>query len=83
MSIFASYQSRFEAARDEEMSLQEYLELCKRDKTAYASVAERMLIAIGEPRLMDTRGDPRLSRLFANKTIPVYPAFRDFYGMGR
>ncbi|HNH34328.1 MAG TPA: PrkA family serine protein kinase [Rhodocyclaceae bacterium] len=81
MSIFASYQSRYEAARDEEMSLQEYLELCKRDKTAYASVAERMLIAIGEPELMDTRGDPRLSRLFANKTIPVYPAFKDFYGM--
>ena len=46
MSIFARYQDRFEAAQEEEMSVQEYLELCKRDPTAYASVAERMLLAI-------------------------------------
>ena len=30
---------------------------------------------------MDTRNDPRLSRLFANKVIKVYPAFAEFYGM--
>ncbi len=81
MSIFARYQDRFEAAQEEEMSVQEYLELCKRDATAYASVAERMLIAIGESELVDTRTDPRLSRIFANKMIRVYPAFKDLYGM--
>lgn len=81
MSIFARYQDRFEAAQEEEMSVQEYLELCKRDPTAYASVAERMLLAIGESELVDTRTDPRLSRIFANKMIRVYPAFRDLYGM--
>ena len=81
MSIFARYQERFEAAQEEEMSVQEYLELCKRDPTAYASVAERMLLAIGESETIDTRTDPRLSRVFANKTIRVYPAFRDLYGM--
>jgi len=81
VSIFAHYQGRFEAAQEEEMSLQEYLELCKRDPSAYASVAERMLLAIGEPELVDTRTDPRQSRLFANKVIRIYPAFRDFYGM--
>jgi len=81
VSIFAHYQGRFEATQEEEMSLQEYLELCKRDPTAYASVAERMLLAIGEPELVDTRTDPRLSRLFANKVIKIYPAFREFYGM--
>jgi serine protein kinase len=48
---------------------------------AYASVAERMLAAIGEPELVDTRLDPRLSRIFANKMLKLYPAFRDFYGM--
>ncbi|MBW7902784.1 MAG: PrkA family serine protein kinase [Rhodocyclaceae bacterium] len=81
MSIFARYQSRYEAAQEEEMSVQEYLELCRKDATAYASVAERMLMAIGEPQLVDTRLEPRLSRIFANKMLKVYPAFREFYGM--
>jgi serine protein kinase len=81
MSIFARYQGRFEAAQEEEMSIQDYLDLCKRDRSAYASVAERMLLAIGEPELVDTRADHRLSRIFANKMLKVYPAFRDLYGM--
>ena len=81
MSIFARYQSRFEAAQEEEMSVQEYLDLCKRDPSAYASVAERMLQAIGEPEMVDTRSDPRLSRIFANKMLRRYPAFRHLYGM--
>ena len=81
MSIFAKYQSRYEAAQEEEMSLQEYLELCRSDKSAYASIAQRMLMAIGDPEVVDTRQDPRLSRLFANKLIRIYPAFREFYGM--
>ncbi|RMD80174.1 MAG: PrkA family serine protein kinase [Gammaproteobacteria bacterium] len=80
-SIFDSFRSRYEAAQAEEMSLQEYLELCREDPTAYATAAERMLLAIGEPELVDTSKDPRLSRIFANKVIKVYPAFQDFYGM--
>ncbi|MCK0511191.1 PrkA family serine protein kinase [Aromatoleum buckelii] len=81
MTIFNAYQARFEAAREEEMSIQEYLELCKSDRSAYATSAERMLMAIGEPELVDTRVDPRLSRIFSNKMLKLYPAFRDFYGM--
>ncbi|MDA0234837.1 MAG: PrkA family serine protein kinase [Proteobacteria bacterium] len=63
------------------MSLQDYLELCRTDRMAYATAAERMLAAIGEPELVDTRLDPRLSRIFSNKILKLYPAFRDFYGM--
>lgn len=81
MTIFSNYQARFDASKEEEMSVQEYLELCRTDKSAYASVAERMLMAIGEPELVDTRQDPRMSRIFANKMIKIYPAFRDFYGL--
>ncbi|MFT3850301.1 MAG: PrkA family serine protein kinase [Propionivibrio sp.] len=81
MSIFARYQSRYEAAQEEEMTVQEYLELCRNDRSAYTSVAERMLDAIGEPELIDTRTDHRLSRIFANKMLRRYPAFRDLYGM--
>ncbi|BBL74970.1 PrkA family serine protein kinase [Methylomagnum ishizawai] len=81
MGIFDHYQSRYEKNREEEYSLQEYLDICRNDPTAYASPAERMLIAIGEPELVDTRLDQRMSRLFANKLIKRYPAFSEFYGM--
>lgn len=75
------YKQRFAARQPEEMSLMDYLDVCKSDKTAYATVAERMLIAIGQPTTIDTREDSRLSRIFLNKKIRVYPTFEDFYGM--
>jgi len=81
MSIFSAYQSRFESGKEEEMSVQEYLEICRSDRSAYATAAERILMAIGEPELVDTRLDSRLSRLFSNKMVKVYPAFREFYGL--
>jgi serine protein kinase len=81
MSIFDHYQSRFEESKEEEYTLQEYLELCRKDPSAYATASERLLLAIGEPELIDTKKDQRLSRIFSNKVIRVYPAFRDFYGM--
>jgi serine protein kinase len=64
-----------------EMSVSEYLDLCKKDASAFAKPAERMLAAIGEPTLLDTREDPVLSRIFSNKVIKIYPAFKDFFGM--
>lgn len=81
MDIYSSFANRFEKTREEEFSLEEYLALCKNDPSAYATAGERMLAAIGEPEQIDTRNDPRLSRIFANKVIKVYPAFREFYGM--
>jgi serine protein kinase len=81
MSIFDHYQSRYESLKEEEYSLQEYLDLCKSEPLTYATAAERMLKAIGEPEVIDTAKDPRLSRIFMNKIIQRYPAFKDFYGM--
>jgi serine protein kinase len=81
MSIFERYQARYESSREEDMSLQEYLELCKSDPMAYAGAPERLLAAIGEPDITDTHNDPRLSRIFQNKVIKRYPAFSEFYGM--
>ncbi|EZQ19565.1 PrkA family serine protein kinase [Pseudomonas sp. G11-1] len=81
MSIFSHFQNRFETTQQEEMSLQDYLDLCKSDPMTYASSAERLLTAIGEPELIDTSMDPRLSRIFSNKVIKRYPAFADFHGM--
>lgn len=65
----------------EQFTLEQYLELAKSDPAVYASAAERMLKAIGEPEFLDTSSDARLSRIFMNRTLRVYPAFRDFFGM--
>src|SRR5476651_94173 len=81
MDIYSSFATRFEKTREEEFSLEEYLALCKDDPATYATAGERMLSAIGEPESVDTRTDPRLSRVFANKVIKVYPAFAEFYGL--
>jgi serine protein kinase len=81
MGIFNHFLERYEANQEEELSIQEYLELCKKDRSVYASPAERMLNAIGEPELVDTSQDPRLSRIFSNKIIKRYRAFEEFHGM--
>ena len=81
MSIFNHYKSRYETTQEEEFTLDEFLQLCKNDKSCYASAAERLLMAIGEPTVIDTALDPRLSRLFSNRIINQYPAFKDFHGM--
>ncbi|HEY3564269.1 MAG TPA: PrkA family serine protein kinase [Casimicrobiaceae bacterium] len=81
VSVLDQYRSSYSATQAEEMSVEAYLELCRSDPQAYASAAERMLAGIGEPELVDTRNDPRLARIFGNRTIRRYPAFREFYGM--
>ena len=81
MSIFERYQARYAASREEVLSLDEYLQLCKSDPSAYAGAAERLLMAIGEAEMVNTRDDPRLSRIFQNKMLRRYPAFSEFYGM--
>ena len=69
------------AHSDKDMTIQEYLEICKEDSKIYASPAERMLDAIGEPAIVDTKLDERLSRIYSNKVIKRYPAFNEFFGM--
>ena len=79
---FLSAKSQQNASRKEvEYSLEEYLNLCKTDRMAYASAAERLLAAIGEPAVIDTSKEPRLARIFQNRTIRTYTPFSDFYGI--
>jgi len=80
VNLFSQFTDRYHQ-EEEEYSLEEYMNICKDDPTGYATAAERMLAAIGEPELVDTRDDTRLSRIFSNKIIKLYPAFKDFYGM--
>jgi serine protein kinase len=79
--LFSRSQQSYESQRQQEMPLLDYLELCKRDPMAYASAAERLVAAIGEPQVVDTAKDARLGRIFMNRTIKIYPAFAEFFGM--
>src|SRR5437867_9972966 len=79
--IFGIYSRLYENQREVEYSLEDYLRACSDDPSFYAGAAERLLKAIGEPVMVDTSQDPRLGRIFMNRTIKVYPAFEDFYRM--
>src|SRR6201992_2167629 len=80
-SLFNAFARSFEARSESDMSMAEYLESCRGDPMRYANAAERLLAAIGEPQMIDTARDPRLGRIFLNRTIRIYPAFAGFYGM--
>jgi serine protein kinase len=71
----------FESRKQTELSLRDYLTLCRETPTTFSNAAERMIAAIGEPEVIDTSVDPRLGRIFMNRTIKRYPTFSDFYGM--
>src|ERR1700758_3242542 len=79
--IFGLYSRLYENRREVELSLEDYLGKCSDDPAYYAGAAERMLRAIGEPVMVDTSQEPRLGRIFMNRSIRVYPCFADFYGM--
>ncbi|MBB3914251.1 PrkA family serine protein kinase [Rhizobium fabae] len=80
-SVFDAFTRSYEARREADMSVAEYLDLCKKEPIAYANATERLLAAIGEPQMVDTAKDARLGRIFMNRTIRIYPAFAGFHGM--
>ena len=79
--LLQSFQKRFAFNNIEEFTLKGYLEKAKTDKSLYANANERLLTAIGKPELVETVKDPRLSRIFTNRIIRIYPAFKEFYGL--
>lgn len=80
-SIKDLFSQQTQLKKEEVYTLDEYLSICKNDKMAYATAAERMLKAIGEPEKVVTANDPKLSRIFQTRVINRYRAFDDFYGM--
>lgn len=80
-SFLSAYKNRYQAHQGTTFTLDEYLALCRQDKTAYATAPERMLLAFGEPTLFDTSTDQRLARIFMNRKVQQYKGFEDFFGM--
>ncbi|MDP7546206.1 MAG: PrkA family serine protein kinase [Alphaproteobacteria bacterium] len=81
MNVFQAFTDEYHRQAAEELSLQDYLQGCREDTMMYAGAAERMIAAIGEEEVIDTSSDPRLGRIFLNRTIKRYPTFEGFYGM--
>jgi serine protein kinase len=79
--VFDLCSNLFESRKQTELSIRDYLTLCRETPTTFANAAERMITAIGEPDVIDTSMDSRLGRIFMNRSIKRYPTFSDFYGM--
>src|SRR5438477_13007366 len=80
-NIFDLYAQAYESHKQHRMSLREFLEGSRADPVMYASTAERMITAIGEPELVDSAKDARLGRISMTRTAKVYPASKDSYGL--
>ncbi|MEM9494880.1 MAG: PrkA family serine protein kinase [Pseudomonadota bacterium] len=81
LDVFDMFSESYQRVKQDAMSLRDYLLQARDEPMLYASAAERMVNAIGEPEMVDTSRDPRLSRIFFNRTIRHYPAFDGFFGM--
>src|SRR5690348_13309411 len=81
LDVFDLFNRDYSREQLETMSLRDWLLAARDDKMLYASPAERMISAIGEQELIDTAQDPRLGRIFFNRTIKRYKAFDGFCGM--
>ncbi|OIN85175.1 MAG: hypothetical protein AUJ12_09935 [Alphaproteobacteria bacterium CG1_02_46_17] len=80
--LLQSLKSNLDKKAITSMSLGEFLELAKTDPGTYATPAQRLRKAIGEPEIIDTsaRRDG-MNLIFGGDTVARYPAFKDFFGM--
>ena len=64
------------------MTLEEYLEEAHTNAAMYQSAHAAMMQAFGKPIMIDTRKDPRLGRIYDNRTIQTFESFEGkFFGM--
>src|SRR6202008_5073022 len=81
LDVFDLFNRAYSREQLETMSLRDWLLAARDDKMLYASPAERLIAAIGEPEFIDTAHDARLGRIFFKRTIKRYKAFDGFFGM--
>ncbi|MBI1326154.1 MAG: PrkA family serine protein kinase [Alphaproteobacteria bacterium] len=81
-NLVAKYTANENKRKQETVTVEEYLNICKTDPTAYAEAHERLLKAFGDERLVDTsKASQEKARIHFNRTIAEYDTFTDFYGM--
>ena len=64
------------------ITIAEYLEEAKANPRMYQSSHAAMVEAFGKPKMLATREDPRLSRIYENRILQVFEPFEEeFFGM--
>src|SRR5258706_8220849 len=81
LDVFDIFSRDYAREKFDSVSLRDWLLAARDNRMLYATPSERMVTAIGEPELVDTPQDSRLSRLFFNRNIKTYRAFEGFFGM--
>ncbi|MDB5491492.1 MAG: hypothetical protein JWO78_1341 [Micavibrio sp.] len=86
LSVLQRMKQKNQEQKPEVMSVERWLDLCSKTsdgKTlpAYADFADRLLNAIGEPQIVDTRvsEDPRERHVYGAQKIARYKPFSQFY----
>lgn len=78
--LLGRLKSRTQELKEEKMTVEAWMELCKTDSGAYASFSDRLLKAIGQPTIVDTRLEDQQTRLvYSGKKIARYKPFKDLY----
>lgn len=79
-SLLGKIKAAKEARKPEVMSVDAWMELCKTEPAAYQNFADRMLTAIGEPEIVDTKlADTQTRLIHGGKKIARYKPFADMY----
>ncbi len=79
-SILGKIKQKANDKAPKEMSVSEWLELCREDKMAYANFADRLTAAIGEPDVIDTKlSDTQERIIFGGKKVLRYTPFSKLY----
>lgn len=76
-----SFVRRDTIAEEKSIPLPTFLDAWASERTFNRNTAGKLVDAIGPPEVVDTATDPRLGRIFCNRTIYLYPAFAHLYGI--
>ncbi len=78
--LLGRLKARTQELKEESVSVEDWMELCKTDPGAYASFSDRLLKAIGKPEIVDTKLEDQQTRLvYSGKKIARYEPFKDLY----
>lgn len=79
-SILGKLKTQKETQKPVEMSFEEWMSLAKTDPSAYANFSERLLKAIGEPEIVDTKlADTQTRLVYGGKKVARYAPFSEMY----
>lgn len=78
--LLSKMKARANELKEETLSIEQWMDLCKTDSNVYASFSDRLLKAIGAPEIVDTtKADVQTRLIHGGKKIARYAPFSDLY----